>query len=189
MSTAIVTTLLCRPAIASPAGRRTPSIVLPFQDVEYVSHIAIDIGGSLIKLVYFSTGQQEPADGAAASPAASGGSGSSGSDAGSNPGAGNGADGGNGAAGRVGSVSSINAGSGASGNGSRGGRLHFVKFETSRLTDALDFIEAKVTPVVVVELRASVSSNAIVDDQPLDSCNARITTDTFVESIITSRAS
>lgn len=31
-----------------------PSIELPNQDAEYVSHIALDIGGSLIKLVYFS---------------------------------------------------------------------------------------------------------------------------------------
>lgn len=31
-----------------------PSIQLPNQDAEYVNHIAIDIGGSLIKLVYFS---------------------------------------------------------------------------------------------------------------------------------------
>lgn len=31
-----------------------PSIVLPNQDGEYISHIALDIGGSLIKLVYFS---------------------------------------------------------------------------------------------------------------------------------------
>jgi hypothetical protein len=28
--------------------------VLPHQDAEYIRHIAIDIGGSLIKLVYFS---------------------------------------------------------------------------------------------------------------------------------------
>ena len=34
--------------------RDAPSIVLPHQDAEYIRHIAIDIGGSLIKLVYFS---------------------------------------------------------------------------------------------------------------------------------------
>lgn len=28
--------------------------MLPHQDAEYIRHIAIDIGGSLIKLVYFS---------------------------------------------------------------------------------------------------------------------------------------
>ncbi len=31
-----------------------PSIELPHQEAEYVSHIALDIGGSLVKLVYFS---------------------------------------------------------------------------------------------------------------------------------------
>ncbi len=31
-----------------------PSISLPNQEAEYVSHIALDIGGSLVKLVYFS---------------------------------------------------------------------------------------------------------------------------------------
>lgn len=35
-------------------GKSTPSIVLPNQSPDYVNHIAIDIGGSLIKLVYFS---------------------------------------------------------------------------------------------------------------------------------------
>jgi hypothetical protein len=34
--------------------RDAPSIVLPHQHPEFISHIAIDIGGSLIKLVYFS---------------------------------------------------------------------------------------------------------------------------------------
>ena len=32
-----------------------PSIVLPHQDASYIRHIALDIGGSLIKLVYFSS--------------------------------------------------------------------------------------------------------------------------------------
>ena len=34
-------------------GKEAPSILLPHQAAEYVSHIAIDIGGSLVKLVYF----------------------------------------------------------------------------------------------------------------------------------------
>jgi hypothetical protein len=34
--------------------RDAPSIVLPHQAPGFISHIAIDIGGSLIKLVYFS---------------------------------------------------------------------------------------------------------------------------------------
>ncbi|GMH37452.1 hypothetical protein BSKO_05325 [Bryopsis sp. KO-2023] len=76
--------------------RSAPSIVLPYQSPDYVNHIAIDIGGSLIKLVYFSTDS------------------SSGHK----------------------SVKLPN------GNG-KGGRLHFVKFETSRLNDALAFIQDK----------------------------------------------
>ena len=51
-------------ALPPPPPRRTstlnvrgaPSILLPHQRSELVSHIAIDIGGSLIKLVYFSGG-------------------------------------------------------------------------------------------------------------------------------------
>lgn len=39
--------------IDTERGREAPSILLPHQDAEYVSHIAIDIGGSLVKLVYF----------------------------------------------------------------------------------------------------------------------------------------
>ena len=39
---------------ADPKRRDAPSIVLPHQNAEFISHIAIDIGGSLIKLVYFS---------------------------------------------------------------------------------------------------------------------------------------
>ena len=34
--------------------RDAPSIVLPHQDADFISHIALDIGGSLIKLIYFS---------------------------------------------------------------------------------------------------------------------------------------
>jgi pantothenate kinase len=40
-----------------------PSIELPNQDAEYVSHIALDIGGSLIKLVYFSPDPQDNGNG------------------------------------------------------------------------------------------------------------------------------
>lgn len=38
---------------------QTPSIELPNQVAEYVSHIALDIGGSLIKLIYFSPDPSE----------------------------------------------------------------------------------------------------------------------------------
>lgn len=37
-----------------------PSIALPNQDAEYVSHIALDIGGSLVKLIYFSPDPSSP---------------------------------------------------------------------------------------------------------------------------------
>ena len=62
-----------------------PGIVLPHQEEGGVGHFAVDIGGSLAKLVYFS--------------------------------------------GRPG--------------GAGGGALHFVKFETARLGQAVDFIERK----------------------------------------------
>lgn len=88
--------------LASADGKGTPTIELPNQDAEYVSHIALDIGGSLIKLVYFSP---DPADGQAAA--------------------------------ANGQASSNNSAP------SRGGRLHFVKFESSRVEDAINFIEAK----------------------------------------------
>ena len=39
---------------ADQRRRDAPSIVLPHQQADFVRHIAIDIGGSLIKLVYFS---------------------------------------------------------------------------------------------------------------------------------------
>lgn len=76
-----------------PPHRRkdAPSILLPHQS-EYVSHIALDIGGSLIKLIYFSRGLVSM-DSRAAAP--------------------------------------------------RGGKLHFVKFETAKVEECIDFIEAK----------------------------------------------
>jgi type II pantothenate kinase len=79
------------PAGAPPPPRKdAPSILLPHQS-DYVSHIALDIGGSLIKLVYFSKDQGGPR------PAA----------------------------------------------GHPGGKLHFVKFETAKVDECIDFIEAK----------------------------------------------
>lgn len=77
----------------SPKQKDAPSISLPQQDGNYVSHIALDIGGSLIKLVYF---QPNVAD--QDSPSAT---------------------------------------------GQAGGKLHFVKFETAKIHQAIDFIEAK----------------------------------------------
>ena len=39
---------------AESGSKDAPSIDLPHQHPEYISHIALDIGGSLVKLVYFS---------------------------------------------------------------------------------------------------------------------------------------
>ncbi|KAF8056112.1 pantothenate kinase 2 [Scenedesmus sp. PABB004] len=87
------------------APRGAPSIVLPHQEASYVRHIALDIGGSLIKLVYFSPDAAEPGETAGPAP---------------------------GAAPRA-----------SHGHHHKGGRMHFVKFETARLGDCLDFIQAK----------------------------------------------
>ena len=40
---------------AEASSRDAPSIELPHQHAEEVGHIALDIGGSLIKLLYFSS--------------------------------------------------------------------------------------------------------------------------------------
>lgn len=42
--------------------RDAPSILLPQQDADCISHIALDIGGSLIKLVYFSPDAPDSTD-------------------------------------------------------------------------------------------------------------------------------
>ena len=139
--------------------------MLPNQDVECVRHVALDIGGSLIKLAYFSPGDVD--SDAPASDSES--SGAAGDDANSGIGAR-----------RSGSAASAPAaplpaaqppaglsvggdafnakqtgcGAGAGGappdaaaayakGAARGGRLHFVKFETSRVDEAIDFIKRK----------------------------------------------
>ena len=99
-----------------------PDIVLPHQHEELVRHIAIDIGGSLIKLVYFSSGDtdsdahgSDPDPESPRLPPASAGlpeDGERASDAGSK-------------------------------SAEPGGRLHFAKFETSRVEEAIAFIEQK----------------------------------------------
>jgi hypothetical protein len=60
------------PACSAPqplasGARGAPSIILPHQEASYVRHIALDIGGSLIKLVYFSPDPSEDASAAASS--------------------------------------------------------------------------------------------------------------------------
>ncbi|RMZ52550.1 hypothetical protein APUTEX25_003693, partial [Auxenochlorella protothecoides] len=77
------------PSAESGTQRRrdAPLILLPHQN-EYVGHIALDIGGSLIKLVYFTKGSSDASS-------------------------------------------------------SAGGKLHFVKFESSKIEECMDFMEAK----------------------------------------------
>ncbi|KAG2443313.1 hypothetical protein HYH02_009380 [Chlamydomonas schloesseri] len=121
---------------ANPAQARryqppqAPSIQLPNQDAEYVNHIAIDIGGSLIKLVYFSPDRDE-----AARDGNGGGSEGSGSGSGYSPSSSPEPGGNNGLL----SQSTRSAAQATQ----RGGKLHFCKFETSRVEEAINFIEAK----------------------------------------------
>ncbi|CAL8471142.1 g10684 [Coccomyxa elongata] len=79
-----------------PKRRDAPSIVLPHQNAEFISHIAIDIGGSLIKLVYFSPEETQ-----------------------------------------------AESWENGKTRNHAGGKIHFVKFETQRIDDCIDFIEAK----------------------------------------------
>ncbi|XP_020231168.1 pantothenate kinase 2 [Cajanus cajan] len=86
-----------------------PTILLPNQSDD-LSHLALDIGGSLIKLVYFSRHENQSADDKR--------------------------------------KKSVKERLGIS-NGNRrsfpilGGRLHFVKFETRKINECLDFIHSK----------------------------------------------
>ncbi|PPR97784.1 hypothetical protein GOBAR_AA22878 [Gossypium barbadense] len=97
---------LSKAAIQGNSEERDPTILLPNQSDD-ISHFALDIGGSLIKLVYFSRHEGQSIDDK-----------------------------------RKRTVKEIS-------NGSRrsypilGGRLHFVKFETSKLNECLDFISSK----------------------------------------------
>lgn len=57
------------PRARARAAVPAPSIELPNQDADYISHIAVDIGGTLVKLVYFSPDpplEQNPAAAAGA---------------------------------------------------------------------------------------------------------------------------
>ncbi|KAL9681382.1 hypothetical protein QQ045_013165 [Rhodiola kirilowii] len=102
---------LSRAAIQGNFEDRNPTILLPNQSDD-ISHLALDIGGSLIKLVYFSRHEEKS---------------------------------------RLSHDkrnSSVRNRVGIS-NGNRrsypvlGGRLHFVKFETSKINECLDFIKSK----------------------------------------------
>ncbi|CDP12422.1 unnamed protein product [Coffea canephora] len=96
-------------AIQGNFEERDPTILLPNQSDD-ISHLALDIGGSLIKLVYFSRHEDRPVND------------------------------------RI--KKTIKERLGIS-NGNRrsypvlGGRLHFVKFETNKINQCLDFISSK----------------------------------------------
>lgn len=96
-------------AIQGNFEEKDPAILLPNQ-TDDISHLALDIGGSLIKLIYFSRHADRQVD--------------------------------------DGRKRKVKERLGVS-NGSRrsypilGGRLHFVKFETSKINECLDFIHSK----------------------------------------------
>ncbi|KAL2961370.1 hypothetical protein AAZX31_17G086700 [Glycine max] len=109
-----------------------PTILLPNQSHD-ISHLALDIGGSLIKLVYFSRHQDQSTYDKR--------------------------------------VKNVKNRLGFPPNGNRrsypilGGRLHFVKFETSKINECLDFISSKQLHSAGGESRysdARTDSNAII---------------------------
>jgi len=93
--------------VKTVASEEAPPIVLPHQEMEYVEHIAIDIGGSLIKLVYMSR------------------------DSGSE---------GSGEEAQEGGDTSFDRHNEPS---NTGGRLHFVKFQTTHLDECMEFMRFK----------------------------------------------
>lgn len=100
---------LSKAAIQGNSEERDPTILLPNQSDD-ISHLALDIGGSLIKLVYFSRHEDQSSNDKR--------------------------------------NKTLKERLGIS-NGNRrsypvlGGRLHFVKFETSKINECLDFISSK----------------------------------------------
>ncbi|KAK9669453.1 hypothetical protein RND81_13G131200 [Saponaria officinalis] len=96
-------------AIQGNFEERDPTILLPNQSDD-ISHLALDIGGSLIKLIYFSRHEDKPAEDKR--------------------------------------KKSLKQRFGIT-NGNRrsypilGGRLHFVKFETAKINECLEFIKSK----------------------------------------------
>ncbi|KAL6182431.1 hypothetical protein ACLB2K_043852 [Fragaria x ananassa] len=100
---------LSKAAIQGTFEERDPTILLPNQS-DHLSHLALDIGGSLIKLVYFSRREDQAIDDKR--------------------------------------KKTLKERLGIS-NGCRrsypvlGGRLHFVKFETIKINECLDFIYSK----------------------------------------------
>ena len=123
--------------------------MLPHQRGERVGHIALDIGGSLIKLVYFSPAAGEEVIGGGGGAGVEGGGGGGG---GERPRSATSSDSKGAAAASASSTAADEKApsslSSAKSSPSRprpprGGKLHFVKFETSKIDECLDFIEAK----------------------------------------------
>ncbi|KAJ7558584.1 hypothetical protein O6H91_04G047400 [Diphasiastrum complanatum] len=95
-------------AIHGSTEDRNPAIVLPNQEDD-TYQFALDLGGSLIKLVYFSKHSDASAACAGAGP----------------------------------TCSRSDSGRQLTRFPTHGGRLHFVKFETSKISDCLEFIKSK----------------------------------------------
>ncbi|KAI3733488.1 hypothetical protein L6452_12931 [Arctium lappa] len=91
-------------------GDRIEEVTLVHSPVDEISHLALDIGGSLIKMVYFSTSREQPID-------------------------------------KTQNNSSRDSHGGVSRGSKDGrllnGRLYFLKFETSKINECLDFISSK----------------------------------------------
>ncbi|XP_051136621.1 pantothenate kinase 2 [Andrographis paniculata] len=100
---------LSKAAIQGNFEEKDPTILLPNQSDD-ISHLALDIGGSLIKLVYFSRHENQPVNDAKRKTIKA----------------------------RL-SMTNVNRRS----YPILGGRLHFVKFETSKINECLDFIYSK----------------------------------------------
>ncbi|KAI3454489.1 hypothetical protein Pfo_011152 [Paulownia fortunei] len=96
-------------AIQGNFEEKDPTILLPNQSDD-ISHLALDIGGSLIKLVYFSRHENQPVNDRRRKIIKA----------------------------RLG-ITNVNRRS----YPILGGRLHFVKFETSKINECLDFIYSK----------------------------------------------
>ncbi|KAK4479335.1 hypothetical protein RD792_014847 [Penstemon davidsonii] len=96
-------------AIQGNFEEKDPTILLPNQSDD-ISHLALDIGGSLIKLVYFSRHENQPVNDSRRRIIKA----------------------------RLG-ITNVNRRS----YPILGGRLHFVKFETTKINECLDFIYSK----------------------------------------------
>ncbi|XP_043813391.1 pantothenate kinase 2 isoform X4 [Manihot esculenta] len=124
---------LSKAAILGNSEERDPTILLPNQSDD-ISHLALDIGGSLIKLVYFSRHEDRKINDKR--------------------------------------KNTVKERLGIS-NGNRrsypilGGRLHFVKFETRKINECLDFISSKQLH------RGGIDSHGWLSETPAN-CSAEI---------------